>query len=97
MDDASPVRINRDGVSLTEAQLEAPGISDPANVDLSANSPSAAMVDSGNLSISTAVDHDGFSRDPLPDVGAGEWGGTGPIFADGFEAADVSAWSGTTP
>jgi hypothetical protein len=79
------------------SQLAAPGFSDPVNLDLSADSAGAAMVDGGHLGFSTAVDHDGFSRDPLPDVGAWEWGVTAGIFADGFEAADVSAWSGSAP
>ncbi len=79
------------------SQMADPGFSDPASADLYADSASAAMIDAGHLGLSSDVDHEGFARSPLPDSGAWEWGITGSIFADGFEAADASSWSGIEP
>jgi hypothetical protein len=79
------------------SQMADPGFSDPDSTDLSADSAAATMIDAGHLGLSTTVDHQGFSRSPLPDVGAWEWGITGSIFADGFEASDTSSWSSREP
>ena len=40
-------------------------------------------------------DFDGQPRDAEPDVGADEW--RVPLFADGFESGDTSAWSAAVP
>ena len=42
-----------------------------------------------------ADDFDGFARGELPDMGAHEYGP--PIFTDGFESGDTTAWSSTMP
>ena len=52
----------------------------------------------GGVALPPAVagdDFDGQPRDAAPDVGADEW--RLPLFADGFESGDTSAWSVAVP
>ena len=58
----------------------------------------AQAVDTGSSVLAPALDADQVPRPQGPevDLGAYEWAG-GPIFGDGFESGDTSAWSATTP
>jgi hypothetical protein len=77
-----------------QSQMTDPGFADPAAFDLSAASESAPIVDTGHPTLSSLTEFHGLSREALPDVGAYEWG-VSPLFLDGFESGDISAWSNT--
>ena len=77
------------------SQQTDPGFSDPADLDLSPTSESSAMVDSGHPTLSSPFEFHGLSRDSLPDVGAYEWSVGLPLFSDGFESGDTTAWTDT--
>ena len=74
------------------SQLADPGFADPAGFDLSAMTAFSAMIDNGHTTLSSPSELHGLPRDAMPDVGAYEWS-ISPLFIDGFESGDTSAWS----
>ncbi len=75
-----------------QSQMVDPGFADPSGSDLSASTAFSAMIDTGHPTLSSPQELFGLSRDPQPDVGAYEWN-ISPLFLDGFESGDTSAWS----